>query len=140
MSDYGLTHKRVDGTNVLGFERDGYQLHTQAIQELFVLKGTLKKADSFVRFEIDFDFKLISLKLLNGNGAAMDIYVYPDKNSSVQILSAGINGGGGAKAVFENEYFLKGSVVEIYLTNDSSINVPFFCLIQQINFINYPSS
>lgn len=139
MSDYGLTHKRVDGTNVLGFERDGYQLQTQAIQELFTLKGTLKQINSLVRFEINFDFKLISFLMLDGV-AAIDIYVYPDKNSSVNISSAGINGQGGAKLDFENAYFKKGSVVEILLTDDPGKNIPFIGFIQQCNFIDFPSS
>lgn len=139
MSSYGLIHKRVDGTNVLGFERDGYQLQTQAIQELFTLKGTLRQINSFVRFEIDFDFKFISFLMLDGS-ASIDVYVYPDKNSSVPILSAGISGGGGTRLDFENGYFSKGSVVEIYLINDPGKNTPFIGFIQQVNFIALPSS
>jgi hypothetical protein len=129
----------MDGTNVLGLERDGYQLYKQPIQELFVLKGTLRQINSFVRFEIDFDFKLISFLILDGS-ADIGIYVSLDKNPNIRILSAGISGQAGAKTDFDNSYFPKGCVVEIHLTNDPAKNIPFIGFIQQVNFIDYASS
>ena len=118
MSNYGLTPKRMDGTNVIGFERsDGYQLYKEPIEELFALKGTLKQPESVIQFEINFDFEFVSLLLLDAI-ANIQLIIYLNKNSEIPIHNIQLYGDDPGASWINKQYFPKGCVIQVKLNSN----------------------
>lgn len=140
MSIFNLIPRKMDGSAVYGYERNGLYLANRAIDELFALKGTLS-GDSVIRFEPDFDFKLINFRAYSGNNI-LKLSLYENKSSSeffesyqMDLQFSVLNN----LMPFSDNYHKKGTIIELKLEQSSNNPSPFLVLIQQCNFIDFPS-
>jgi hypothetical protein len=140
MSIFNLIPRKMDGSAVYGYERNGLYLANRAIHELFALKGSLS-GDSIIRFEPDFDFKLINFRAYSGNNV-VKLSLYENQSSTDYFEYYNLNltvNAWNKLTTFSDNYHKKGTIIELQLDESNGNPSPFLVLIQQCNFIDFPS-
>jgi|688.fasta_scaffold178504_5 hypothetical protein len=141
MSIFNLIPRKMDGSAVYGYERNGLYLSNRSIEEFFSLKGSVAGTSS-IRFELDFDFKLLIYRSYAGSNGTLKLSLYENKSSSdayeaypLYLQDTALN----TLITFVDSYHQKGTIIELKLDESTTTPVRFAILIQQCNFIDFPS-